>query len=329
MKSGTAWVRALTFFCSLLACAIADAATVDRFPEKPVRIVLPAAPGGAYDVLLRGRGINNLLVQRWGQQVVVDNRPGGGGVIGTAIVASAVPDGYTLLLVTTGFATNPFLQKQLPYSTPGDFTPVTILGAAPNVLVAHPSIPAAGFREFLALARDRSARLNYASSGSGSGGHLSMELLKRMAGIDALHVPYKSAGPALTDVIAGHVQLLITATASAIPHIKTGRLKPLAVTSPMRTSVLPDIPTIAESGVAGYAVEGWYGVFGPRGMPAALTARLHRDLASAVSDPDVAAHFRAYGFEPKGTSPAEFSAYIAAEMKKWGQVIREAGITAD
>lgn len=313
----------------LAAMAIMGVASAADFPVRPVRIVLPAAPGGAYDVLLRGRGINELLVQRWGQQIVVDHRPGGSGVIGTSIVASAPADGYTLLLVTTGFVTNPFLRKSLPYATPGDFTPVTMLGAAPNVLVAHPSVPAASFREFVALARDRAGQLNYASSGAGSGGHLSMELLKRMTGIELLHVPYKSAGPAMTDVIAGHVQVLITATATAIPHIKAGRLKPLAVTSSSRISALPDLPTIAESGVPGYVVEGWYGIFGPRGMSAGLVDRLHADFAASVADPGVAAHYRTYGFEPKGTPPKAFGDYIVAEMKKWGEVIRGAAITAD
>lgn len=316
-------------FGLLGAIAIMGMAAAADFPIRPVRIVLPAAPGGAYDVLLRGRGINELLVQRWGQQIVVDNRPGGGGVIGTSIVASAPPDGHTLLLVTTGFVTNPFLRKNLPYATPGDFTPITLLGAMPNVLVSHPSVPAANFKEFLALAHDRAARLSYASSGSGSGGHLSMELLKRMTGIELLHVPYKSAGPAMTDVIAGHAQVLITATATAIPHIKAGRLKPLGVTSSARISALPDLPAIAEFGVPGYVVEGWYGIFGPRGVPSGLVNRLHADFAAAVADPGVAAHYRTYGFEPKGTPPKAFGDYIIAEMKKWSEVIRGAGITAD
>jgi len=300
-----------------------------EFPNRPVRIVLPAAPGGAYDVLLRGRGINNVLIQRWGHQIVVDNRAGGGGIIGTEIVARAVPDGHTLLLVTTGFVTNPFLRRQLPYQTPADFSPITILGAAPNVLVAHPSLAASSAKEFIALARDPNGKLTYASSGTGSGGHLSMELLKRMTGIGVLHVPYKSAGPAVTDLIAGHVQLLITATASAIPHIKTARLRALAVTSPRRTAVLPDVPTLAESGAAGYAVEGWYGILGPRGIPSATVAALHRDLAAAVSDADVLAHFNAYGVETGGMPPEEFGRYLSGEMKRWGELIHQLGIKAD
>ena len=296
------------------------------FPSRPVRIILPAAPGGAYDVLLRGQGINAHLTQKWGQQIVVDNRPGASGVIGTEIVARAAPDGHTLLLVTTAFVTNPLLQKKLPYNTPSDFTAIGMLASAPNVLVAHPAVAANTGRDFIALARAKPGQLTYASSGAGSGGHLSMELLQRMAGINLVHVPYKSAGPALIDVIGGQVQLLFTATASAIPHLRNNRLKALTVTSARRSAALPDIPTVAESGVAGYTVDGWYGIFGPRGIPKPLVAKIHQDLVAVLAIPEVSSHLATYGFDIGGLSPVEFESYIRNELAKWSTVIREAGI---
>jgi tripartite-type tricarboxylate transporter receptor subunit TctC len=318
---------AATCAMSFMAC-VSSSLGAD-FPTRPVRIVLPAAPGAAYDVLLRGRGINAHLTQKWGYQIVVDNRPGGSGIIGTEIVARSAPDGHTLLLVTTAFTTNPFLQKKLPYATPSDFTPICMVASAPNVLVAHPAVAVSNGKELIALARDKPGQLTYASSGAGSGGHLSMELLKRMAGIDILHIPYKSASPALTDLIGGQVQLLFTAIASAIPHIRSNRLKALMVSSARRAPALPETPTVAESGVPGYAVDGWYGILGPKGIPKPVVQKINQDLAAVLAMPDVIAHLGAYGFEAGGSSPDEFERYIKNELAKWEPIIRAAGIRVE
>jgi tripartite-type tricarboxylate transporter receptor subunit TctC len=313
----------------LSACCAASLLRAADFPARPVRIVLPAAPGGAYDVLLRGRGIGARLTEAWGQQVVVDNRPGAAGIIGTDIVARSAPDGHTLLLVTTGFATNPSLYDRLPYRTPDDFSPITIVAIAPNVLVVHPAVTKLTGSEFLSLMKQRPGQFNYASSGSGSGGHLSMELLKRMAGLDVAHVPYKSAGPALNDVIGGHVHMMITAVGSALTHINNGRLKPVVVTGARRSTALPDVPTVSESGLPQYVVTGWYGLFGPRGMSPHLVTKIHRDVLAALSIRDISSHMNAFGFEIGGLPPQEFSRYIVSEMKRWGTVIREGNIRAD
>jgi tripartite-type tricarboxylate transporter receptor subunit TctC len=308
------------------AC-IAWAAEAERFPSRPVRYVVPSTPGGALDVLARLTAPR--MSARWGQQVVVDNRAGAGGIVGTDIVSKAAPDGHTLLIVTQGFVSNPFLVSQLPYRTPDDFAPVTLIANAPLVLIVHPSLPVKSVAELIALARQKPGELPFASSGVGSGGHLSMALIQTLARVQFNHVPYKGAGASVAAVVAGEAQLLLSATGATVPQVRAGRVRALAVTSSKRVSVLPDVPTVGESGLPGYDVDGWYGVMLPARTPRALVDRIHGDLADIIRTADVQAQIQAAGFEVVGMPPTRFTQYINAEIKKWGTVIREAGIKGE
>ncbi|MGE5525908.1 MAG: Bug family tripartite tricarboxylate transporter substrate binding protein [Rhodospirillaceae bacterium] len=314
---------------SMLASGVstASAAEADRYPSRPVRYVVPSTPGGGLDVLARITAPR--MTAKWGQQVVVDNRAGAGGIIGTEIVAKAPPDGHTLLIVTTGFASNPFLHKSLPYKTPDDFIPITIVGSAPNVLVVHPSLAVKSVAELIALAKQKPGQLAFASSGLGSGGQLSMALLETMAKIKFIHVPYKGAGAATAAVLAGEAQLLFTATGASVPHIRSGRIRAIAVSSAKRVSVLPDVPSVAESGLPGYDVDGWYGIMAPAGTPKAIIDKIYRDVLAIIKTPEVAQQIQTAGFEVGGMPPDEFRDYIKNEINKWGVVIKEAGIKGE
>jgi tripartite-type tricarboxylate transporter receptor subunit TctC len=292
-----------------------------------VRIVVPSTPGGALDIL--SRILAQKLPERWSQALVIDNRSGAGGIIGSDIVSKAEPDGYTLLVVALGYAANPYLYAKLPYRTPQDFTAITILATAPNVLVVHPSVAAGSVKELVALARARPGALVYASSGVGTSGHLAMELFKRMAGVDLVHVPYKGAGASTAAAVAGQVQLLNTALGAALPHIRSGRLRALAVTGEKRSAVGPEIPTAAESGLPGYVVDGWFAALAPAKTPRSVVDRLQSDIAAVYRAPDVSERLVAMGFDIGGTKPLETDAFIAAEMAKWGKVIREGAIKGE
>jgi tripartite-type tricarboxylate transporter receptor subunit TctC len=309
---------------SIACIVLAPAASAAAFPERPVRVVVASSPGGALDVLARLTGPR--LTEKWGQPVVVDNRAGAGGVIGTEIVANANADGYTLLVIAQGFTANPYLYKKLPYRTPQDFSPITILATGPNVLVVHPSVKANSVKELVALAKAQPGKLNYATSGVGAASHLSIEMFKRMSGVDMVHIPYKGAGAATAAVVGGQVQLLFTSTGAAIPHIRSGRLKALGVTTAKRSHVLPDVPTIAETGFPGFRVDGWYALLAPANTPKPVIDRIYADVAAVLKMPDVAKRIESFGLEPNGLPPQEFSDYIRAELAKWGKVIREAGI---
>ncbi|MSP96594.1 MAG: tripartite tricarboxylate transporter substrate binding protein [Betaproteobacteria bacterium] len=325
MKSSRGRILAgvLTASIGCGACEVGAA----EYPVRPVRIVVPSTPGGALDLL--ARAVGPVLMEKWKQQIVIDNRAGAGGIIGTEIVAKAAPDGHTLVVVATGFVTNPFIYRNLPYSTPADFTPITILGTAPNVLVAHSSVAVPSVQGLISLAREKPGQLTYGSSGVGSGGHLAMELLQRMARVTLIHVPYKGAGAATGAIVAGQTQFLITATGAAIPHIRSNRLRALAITGTRRSEALPEVPTVAESGLPGYSVIGWYAILGPGGMPARLVTRIYDDLVAALRRPDIAAQIRALGFDYDAIPPAEFARFIAKELATWAPVIKEAGIRAD
>ncbi len=302
----------------------AQSAQHEKFPVRPVRIVVPSTPGGGLDVMARIMAPQ--LTERWGEQVVIDNRAGAGGIIGTDIVAKSAPDGHTLLIVTTGFTTNPFLLSKLPYRTPEDFEPVIPIGNTPVVLVAHPSLQAKGVKELVALAKDRPGQLIFASSGTGTGGHLTMVLLEGVAKIKFNHVPYKGAGASTAAVVGGEAQLLFTATGAALPQIKANRLRPLVVTSTKRVTALPDVPTVIEAGLPGCVMEQWYGYIAPAKTPRWLVDRLHADLLFVMQQPDVAAKLQGAGFQLDGMPTAQFRRHLADEMKKWGAVIREAGL---
>jgi tripartite-type tricarboxylate transporter receptor subunit TctC len=317
----------LKFAVAAFAAACAFPVRSADFPSRPIRVVVPSTPGGALDVLVRL--LSPKLTGTWNQQIVIDNRAGAAGIVGSEIVAKSAPDGHTLLVVATGYSANPFLYQKLPYETPKDFAPITVMAWAPNVLVIHPSVPAKNIKELIALAKTKPDQLNYASSGVGTGGHLSMALLTRTAGIELVHVPYKGAGAAVAAVVANQSQILFTATGAAMPQIKNGRVRAIGVTSAKRVRALPDVPTVAESGLPGFVVDGWYAMLAPGKTPKPVIDRIYHDVSSALKTPDVTAMIEADGFEVGGIPPAEFGRYIDSELKKWGTIIKEAGIKAE
>ena len=314
--------KRIVFACA--AALVSAAVQAQDYPVKPVRIVVPSSPGGGTDILARQIGAK--LTERWGQQVIVDNRPGAGQMIGISLVAKSPPDGYTLVMTATPLAVNSVLYKKVPYDPIRDFAPVTQVAAMPNLLVTHPTLPVRNLKQLIALAQARPMELAYASSGFGTGPHLSMEYLNHMARIRLEHVPYKGTGPALVDTISGHVQLLMSTLLPPLPHLKTGRLRALGVTSAKRVTSLPDVPTIAEAGVPGYEVVGWYGLAAPAGTPQPVVAKIHSDFAAVLHAPDLRDKLAAEGAEAVGSKPEEFGAFIRSEIEKWGKVVKAAKI---
>src|SRR5688572_130053 len=303
-------------------CAVA-AAAAEPYPTKPIRMVVPYSPGGNTDVF--ARLIAQRLTQAWGQQVVVDNRAGGSTLIGTELVARAIPDGYTIMLTTLTFTVSPSLYKKLPYDTLKDFTPITLAVMLPNVLVVHPAVPAKSLKELIQHAKANPGKLNYASTGTGRTPHLSMELLKTMAGIDLVNIPYKGGAPAMAGLMGGQIAAQFIGLSAAIPHIKSGRLRALAVTSAKRSSVAPDIPAVAET-VPGYELDTWFGVFGPGGMPTPLVDRLQREIAKILHSADFKENLVSLGAEPVGSTPRQFATHIRSEIAKYARIVKTAGI---
>ncbi|HZN26932.1 MAG TPA: tripartite tricarboxylate transporter substrate binding protein [Burkholderiales bacterium] len=311
----------------LAALAPTNAAAADAYPSRPIRFIVPFPPGGGNDIV--GRLVAVKLGERLGQQVVVDNRGGAGGTVGTDITAKAPPDGYTLLVNNISLAVNHTLFTKLPYDTLKDLAPVSLIGRQPNVVVVHPGLPAKSMRELLDLARAKPGQLNYGSGGNGTASHLATEMLKLMTRTDIVHVPYKGLGPALTDLIGGRLEVIISTLASALPQLKAGKLRPLAVTTARRSSFFPDLPTMHEAGVKGYEFSTWYGLLVPAGTPQAIVDRLNQETRKAVGTPAVAEQFVAQGLEPAASSPHEFGAYLRSEVAKWGKVIRASGATPE
>ncbi|HYH41653.1 MAG TPA: tripartite tricarboxylate transporter substrate binding protein [Burkholderiales bacterium] len=299
------------------------AATTENYPTRPIRVIVPFAPGGGLD--LTARLIGQRLTEKWGQNFVVDTRPGAATIVGTEIAARAIPDGYTLLMITTTFAINPSLYKKLPYDPLKDFTPVTQLNYQPNVIVVNQSFQASSIKDLIALAKAKQGGLTFASPGAGSAPHLSGELFQRMAGVQMIHVPYKGIPPAVTDILGGRVTMLFTTTISAAPHIKSGKLKALAITSAKRLPSMPDVPTIGET-VPGYQAEAFQGVVVPAGVPRAIVDRLAADIGTLVKSREISERFEADGAVPVGSTPQQFSGFLKSEMQKWGKLIKEAGI---
>jgi tripartite-type tricarboxylate transporter receptor subunit TctC len=316
-----------TILRTALAAALACAATLSfgqEFPEKPVRFVVGFTPGGPSDIL--ARAVGQKLGERWKQQVLIENRPGAGGNVAAEAVARSAPDGYTWLLGNNSIlATNQTLYGRLAYDPVKDFAPVSLVAVQPNILVVNPQVPANSVTELIALARKQPGKLNYASSGSGAAAHLAGELFKTMAGLDMVHVPYKGAQPALTDVIAGEVQLMFATSASVIPFIKAGKLRALAVTTARRSASVPELPTVSEAGVPGFEAITWHGVVVPAATPAPLVERLNRDIVGALSAPDLRERLSALGAEVVAGTPREFADYIASEIPKWSKVVRDSG----
>jgi tripartite-type tricarboxylate transporter receptor subunit TctC len=306
------------------ALCAATPSFAQSFPEKPIRFIVGFTPGGPSDILARALG--QKLGERWTQQVVIENRPGAGGNLAAEAVARSAPDGYTWLLGNNSIlATNQSLYRSLGYDPVKDFAPVSLVAVQPNILVVNPQVQARSVRELIALAKENPGKLNYASSGSGAAAHLAGELFKAMTGVDMVHVPYKGAQPALTDVIAGQVQVMFATSASVIPFIQTGKLRALAVTTARRSASVPDLPTVSEAGVPGFEAITWHGVVVPAATPAPLVERLNRDIVSALAQPDLRERLAALGAEVRAGTPREFADYIASEIPKWSKVVRESG----
>jgi tripartite-type tricarboxylate transporter receptor subunit TctC len=306
--------------------SVAAAVAADGYPQRAVRMIIPYPPGGAGDIV--GRMLGTRLTEHLGQQVVIDNRGGGGQLIATQLAAKAEPDGYTLFLASATHGINPGLRKNLPYDTLKDFAPITLVAQSPLVFVAHPSIGVTTIKELIALAKAKPGQLTYGSSGPGTGGHLSVELLKWMTGTDMVHVPYKGAGPALTDLIGGQLQIICTSPLPAMPHVKSGRLKALAMTSRARSRSYPDIPTVAET-LPGYESTLWYALLAPAGTPPAIVKRVHDETVKALKSPDMTEQLQQQGADPVGDTPAQLQQFIQSEIARWTKVIRAAHITAN
>lgn len=301
----------------------AASVTAQDYPTRPVRLVVPYAPGGPVDIV--GRLTAQKLSEALAQQVVVENRAGAGGNIAVELVARATPDGHTLLMGANGTnAINPSLYKKLPVDPEKDLAPISMVASSAMILVVHPSLPVASVKQLIALARAKPGAITYASSGSGSTAHLSSELFKSMARIDLLHVPYKGAGPALTDLVAGHVQTMITAISSTLPYVKAGRLKALGVSSEKRLPILPEIPAVAEQ-LPGYEVITWYGVFAPAGTPRPVIDKLNQALVRVLATPDAQGKLAALGADARTNAPEQFAESVRKERAKWARIIQESG----
>ena len=310
-----------------IALLAAPAAAQTDYPARPVRIVVPTAPGGAADTL--ARTLAQHLSQASGQQFFIENRPGAGNVLGIETVAKSPADGTTLLMVASTITINHVVHKSLPYDVERDFVPITQLVSLPNVLVVHPSLPVASVAELVAAAKREPGKLSYASAGVGSHLQLAMELFKSAAGVDIVHVPYKGAAPALNDVLAGHVSSMVSNVLSAKPHIDAGKLRALAVTSLKRVDALPGVPTMTETGFAGYEVVNWFGLFAPAGTPAPIVAWLNAEAVRVLAAADMKQRLAAEGAEPVGSTPAAFAAFIKDEMQRWSSAARAANIRAE
>jgi tripartite-type tricarboxylate transporter receptor subunit TctC len=300
-------------------------ATAQPYPNRPIRAVVPLAPGGGTDTV--GRLVAAKLSESLGQQIVVDNRGGGGGVVGTDLVAKATPDGYTILVgsITTN-AVNPVLYKKLPYDHIRDFAPISLIGTVPNALVVHTSVPAKSMKEFIAHAKANPGKVNYGSSGLGSAPHLSMELIRSMTGVAMTHVPYKGAGAAVADVLGGQIQALCSSLAGLLPHIKSGRVRALGVTTTKRNLQLPDVPTIAESGLPGYEVTIWYALFAPGATPKPILARLNAETVKALSTAELKERLTLQGLDVTSSTTDELTALVKSETAKWAKVTKESGV---
>jgi tripartite-type tricarboxylate transporter receptor subunit TctC len=314
--------------CAAILCFMSFADAQTAYPARAIRFIVPFTPGGSGDIF--ARPVAQKMGESMGQQVVVENRPGSGGVIGTEAAAKAPPDGYTMMMgLTANVAVNPALYPKLPYDPLRDFAAVTLIASAPYVLVVPPSLPARNVKELIGLARAKPGDLAYVSLGSGSMGHLSGELLASMAGVKLLHVPYKTLGQALPDLISGQVQLHFLGIASAQPHVRSGKVRAIAVSSAKRSPQMSQVPTVSESGVRGFDVTGWYGAFVPAGTPQEIVARLHKEIVRALALPDVRERLSAEGAELVGNSPREFDAFVRSELVKWAKVVKLSGARPD
>jgi tripartite-type tricarboxylate transporter receptor subunit TctC len=313
--------KSLFLFAFLL---IPGMAAAQAYPSKAVRLVVPFAAGGSTDIM--GRLVAQKLSEVWGQQVIVDNRPGGSTTIGTDIVAKSAPDGHTLLVTPAPFTIVPSLLKKLPYDPAKDFTPITLINTTPLVVIVHPGVPVKNIKELIALAKARPGVLNFGSSGSGGSNHLAGELFNAMANVKITHVPYKGNGPAMIDLLGGHIDMAYNGLTSAMQHIKSGKLRALGVTSLKRSAALPEMPTVDEQGVKGFQAIAWNGLTGPAGIPKAAVDRVAGDVARLMKSPELVEFLKREGSDPVGSSTAEYTAFLSSEIAKWKKVIERAGI---
>ena len=324
-------MHAILFLITFLASGLfiqSASWSADDYPRHSIRLLIPYPPGGAGDIV--GRMLAPKLSDALGQQIVVDNRGGGGQIIATEITAKAPADGYTLFLASATHGINPGLRRgKLPYDTVRDFASITLVAQSPLVFIAHPSLGVGNIKELVALAKTRPGRINYASSGPGTGGHLSIELLKFQTGIDLVHVPYKGAGPALIDLIGGQVQMMCTSPLAAMPHVKAGKLRALGMTSASRSRAAPDLPTVAEQGLPGYESSLWYALLAPAATPQTIIKRLHAETVKILKMPDISELLLSQGAEPVGNSPQELSRFIKSDIDRWTKVINGANIRVD
>ena len=315
---------------ALGACALVasqHAAFAQEYPAKPIRFIVPQPPGGTSDIL--ARAFAQKLAESTHQQVVVDNRAGASGTIGTDLAAKSTPDGYSIMLAYTTHTTTPGIYGKLPYDPVADFAPVTILTAAPLLLVVHPKIPVTSVKELIAYVKTRPRELNFCSAGNGSGSHLAGELFNMMTGVQLTHIPYKGSGLAITELIGGQVQLMFAGIVPIDPHVKAGRVRGIAVSSSKRSAAIPQVPTIAESGLPGFEVVGWYGVLAPARTPPAIVERLHREFVKILQTPEIRDRLTSEGAEPVGNTPAEFTAFLKTDIARWAKVIKAAGAKLD
>jgi tripartite-type tricarboxylate transporter receptor subunit TctC len=311
-------------FATLAAALAAPAAAAESYPLRPIRLVVPFTPGGGTDI--NARILAEPLGAALGQTIVVDNRGGASSIIGTEIVAKSPPDGYTLLLSAITMAINVAVYKTLPFDIRRDFIPISLVSDQPNILVAHPSLPARTFQEFAALARSQPGKLTFGSAGPATGIRLATELLLMRIQADLVHVPYKSVGPALTGLLGNEISVLVSTFASALPHVKSGRLRAYGVTTAERAAPLPDVPTLAESGVPGYEYATWYGMLAPAGTPRHILDKLNKVTIASIRSPELMRIYAAQGINPRPSTPAEFAKYLDSEIEKWVRVVRDGNI---
>jgi tripartite-type tricarboxylate transporter receptor subunit TctC len=318
-------VRASLFGAALAGALACSAAYAQTYPARPVRMIVPSTPGGSVDTLTRAIAVR--LSESWGQQVVVDNRPGAGGIIAADLTAKAAPDGYTLIMCTVAScATNVSLHRKLPYDPVRDFAPITLAATQNLMLLVHPSVPAGSVNELVAAAKASPGKYSFASAGNGTGGHLSGELFKLLAGIELLHIPYKGVAPALVDVVSGQVSMTFASILSSLPQVRSGKLKALAVTGEKRSLAAPDVPTMMEAGVKAYESATWYGLLAPAKTPATIVQRLNTEVVAILKQPEVNDRLSREGADPAGSTPEEFARYIKSEISKWAKVVKAANI---
>ena len=319
------WIRLLAAL--LLGCVPMAVAAQGAYPTKPIRMIVPYPPGGPTDVL--GRIVAQKLSESLGQQVVVENRPGASGMIGSELVAKAAPDGYTLLTNASIHVINPSLYPKMNFDVLRDFAPVSLIAQVPLILVVNPALPVKSVSELIALGKAQPNRLNFASSGNAAAPHLAGESFKIATGMQMQHVPYKGSAPAVADLMGGQVQLMFDSMPSAMPHVKSGKIRALAVTTAKRSPTVPDLPTVAESGVPGFDISTWYGVWAPAGTPKDIVNKVAAEMAKVLQQPAVRERLAALGAEPAGNTPEEFAAYCQSELAKWSRIVRQSGAKAD